>query len=729
VLLLVWLFRKGERKMIKIALLFASMIFTYNSNWGMITEEIIVQAEIIWSDGITSLIKEDEENYLIENRSGWKYDLNDITNPHIVRYLDNLGIIYFQGTELYFLELNQNGMVVNHTLVIRDAMIEINQFFTDDGDFYILGSIANYDHTIISYCQELALKDIMIIKITADHQIFTYALGGAKDEVGLGLIIDGDRSFLFFRKDPLSGGDFAYSGIGNNVLGIAVLDAQMRIINDIAINDVVHFQSYCLYDNMLCLMIDHQLCYFSDSLESIHKVHLNDTFCYTQMGKNGLLLLISSEKIRLFDLGKMEIIGETQNKDYYEGMFLYTNRGILYLHQNKVWLLDFYWDEERLTTLYGLAEMVEEKYDPAYNPQIYGKYQQTTRYQSKVGIEFSLVKEIEVPLEVNIINGGIYPINYKLLFTGKAYIDGNEILNNYALNEEKEVRLDLVGANGEINTFCFFISCKQIAFVEDMHNGADFEVYASQAYKLIYEVTGIQAIEKLFIDGQETTDFVYYQSTNKLIINLVAPHTYGNHQLTINKVTYRNLDHTDTHDLSFTYIVKVIREAPLIELTNINTTMSVSFQDPDKTIRYFEITLMNQDKEEIVSYPIADSEILLPWLALDQEYQAMVNLVYDVGSLHYQRQKLLDFTFIAQANNTPIGHITINRFGDSLEKFSFAFTDSFNKTSLITAKMGDKIIFQKNNNNNHNLLLWSIGVMIISTGVGYGFRKIKHTKN
>ena len=106
------------------------------------------------------------------------------------------------------------------------------------------------------------------------------------------------------------------------------------------------------------------------------------------------------------------------------------------------------------------------------------------------------------------MNGGVYPLNYKLLFKGKAYLDGNEILNNYALQEEKEVKLDLVGANGQVTTFQFFVSHKQIMFTEDMHRIADFEVIAGEEYKLIYEIKGVDEIEKMVINGEETTDFI-----------------------------------------------------------------------------------------------------------------------------------------------------------------------------------------------------------------------------
>ena len=712
----------------KMVMLFLSLLFSYASNWGIIKEEISIEAEVIWSDGITSLIKEGEENYLLTHQNGWKYVLHEVSDPKVVSNKQTIGVIYWQGREFYFLELNDQGTVIHHELVTQDALVEINDFFLDEDSFYLIGSIKDYDYQVITSEKEKALEDVLIIKITAQRQIFVYALGGLKEDKGLGLMVDGDRSFLFFRKDPLTGGDFEYSGIGNNVLAIAVLDEQMNPIKEIAINDIMSLQSYCLYDNMLCFVADNQLYYFSSQLENSYKVDLKGTFHYVKMGKNGSLLLVDSTKMRLFNLVKNELIGEILNVDYKEGSYSFTNRGIFYQDFHQACILDFYWNEDRLTTLYGIVEVNEEKYTPTYNPQIYGKYQKTSRCLSKGGIEFSLVQEIEVPLEINIMNGGVYPLNYKLLFKGKAYLDGNEILNNYALQEEKEVKLDLVGANGQVTTFQFFVSHKQIMFTEDMHRIADFEVIAGEEYKLIYEIKGVDEIEKMVINGEETTDFIHYPSTNRVMVNLVAPLEYGNHQIKIDKIIYYSQNIRDTFNPELSYTLQVIKKAPLIELTNAKGSIAVSCLDNDRTVRYFEIVLTNQDKEETISYPIADSDIKIPWLVLDQEYQATLNLVYDVGSYHYQRQKLLEFSFIAKEQDMPIGQIMITRFNDSLEKCLIAFTDRFYKTSLIFSRMGDRIIFQKVESKNNYFLLASIGAVIIGAGCGYGFKRRKKTK-
>lgn len=354
-------------------MLFLSLLFSYASNWGIIKEEISIEAEVIWSDGITSLIKEGEENYLLTHQNGWKYVLHEVSDPKVVSNKQTIGVIYWQGREFYFLELNDQGTVIHHELVTQDALVEINDFFLDEDSFYLIGSIKDYDYQVITSEKEKALEDVLIIKITAQRQIFVYALGGLKEDKGLGLMVDGDRSFLFFRKDPLTGGDFEYSGIGNNVLAIAVLDEQMNPIKEIAINDIMSLQSYCLYDNMLCFVADNQLYYFSSQLENSYKVDLKGTFHYVKMGKNGSLLLVDSTKMRLFNLVKNELIGEILNVDYKEGSYSFTNRGIFYQDFHQACILDFYWNEDRLTTLYGIVEVNEEKYTPTYNPQIYGE--------------------------------------------------------------------------------------------------------------------------------------------------------------------------------------------------------------------------------------------------------------------------------------------------------------------------------------------------------------------
>lgn len=715
--------------MIKTLLLFLSLLFSQTSDWGVITKNISTEGEIIWSDGITSLVKEDEENYIIIHQNGWQYFLNDVDNPKVLSQTDTIAVIYWKQKEFYFLRIDKQGNVVDHILVMRDATIKINDFLVCEENVFLVGSIIDYDQTVITSQKEKALKDILILKITSSNQIIAHVLGGLKEEEGLGLIIDGKRSFLFFRKDSLTGGDFEYSGVGNQILAIAILNEQMQPVHEIAINDINHLQSYCLYDNMLCFVIDDQLCYFNEQLESIHKINLNGPFNYTQMGNNGSLLLVNPEKICLFDLAKNYLVGEIPNEEFKEGRYFFTNKGIFYQDFQKTCLLDFYWNEDQLTTLYGIAEVKEETYNPSYDPQIYGTYQKMTKCLSKGELEFSLLEDIEVPLEVNIVNGGIYPLNYQLLFTGKAYINGNEILNNYTLSEEKKVILDLVGANGQITSFQFYISRKQVTFTEDKHNTADFEVTAGEKYQLIYEIEGIEEVEKVVVNGKEIEDFVYHSTTHKLVINLIAPVIYGNHLIEINQVIYRNQNQTAICNLGYDYVVKVIKKAPLLELTNLETSISVNCLDNDKTIRYFEIVLLSNNKEETISYPLSDDELIFSQLVQGQKYQATIHLIYDIGSLHYQRHKILDFEFIAQEQNIPIGNIIITRYSDSLEQFLIAFTDRFSKTSLLSAQMGDKKIIQKTENTDNRFLFWSIGVIVISVGLGYGIRKWRRLKN
>jgi hypothetical protein len=214
--------------MIKTLLLFLSLLFSQTSDWGVITKNISTEGEIIWSDGITSLVKEDEENYIIIHQNGWQYFLNDVDNPKVLSQTDTIAVIYWKQKEFYFLRIDKQGNVVDHILVMRDATIKINDFLVCEENVFLVGSIIDYDQTVITSQKEKALKDILILKITSSNQIIAHVLGGLKEEEGLGLIIDGKRSFLFFRKDSLTGGDFEYRGVGNQILAIAILNEQMQ---------------------------------------------------------------------------------------------------------------------------------------------------------------------------------------------------------------------------------------------------------------------------------------------------------------------------------------------------------------------------------------------------------------------------------------------------------------------------------------------------------------------
>ncbi|HKM29392.1 MAG TPA: hypothetical protein VJZ51_01370, partial [Bacilli bacterium] len=700
------------------------------NNWGIITTEVTTTGEAIWSDGVNTVIKENENHYKVVSLNGWTYLLNNITDPQMISKNDSLVVVYHEERELYFLEINSSGIVLKKFLLLRDADVEINDFLYQGNSFYIVGGVANYDGTVLTNATNLALNDVLILEITENYQVTAHALGGAKNDQGLGLIIDGDNFILLFRKEPLTGGDFSASGIGDNILGIAILNNQRQVIKEITINDITKLQGYCLYDNLLCLIIDNQLCYLNSDLAIINKVNLTNTFDYLYIGKNGCLLLAGETKFYLLNLASGKIIGERDNEGYREGKFFATDKGIFCQGSDKNWLIDFYYEDGILTTLYGLTEMVEEKYSPPYDPQIYGKYCQTRRYISRSAIEFTVTKEIEIPLETNIMNGGVYPINYKLLFSGRGYINGNEILNNYALSEEGAVTIDLVGSAGEVNSYHIYVSRKQIAFSAEKYTAADFTVVAGAAFQLSYLIAGLDNIDKIVINDQEMTNFSYNNLTKKLVINLMAPLVYGNHPLVVNKIIYHTEDMTSlSYDLTEEYMVKVIKKDPFIELTNEEAVLHGNCLDSANTIRYFELVLTAKAKETVLSYPLANSEILLSQLELNQEYQATVNLVYDVGGAFYERKKLLNFAFVATNNNIPLGQIMINRYSSSLEKFSISFAPSFSKASLLKAQVADKIIFEKKATADNKLLWLGAVVIVATTATSYGFRFVKRRKD
>ena len=190
------------------------------------------------------------------------------------------------------------------------------------------------------------------------------------------------------------------------------------------------------------------------------------------------LIIFSREKIIIYDwinfkmLTKIDLDFEIINLKKFPNILFINNNSYLDIASlnNLKYVDEIYLDvipSYEIETMFGKATLIEEISEKPFNNLIYGIYLRKLKYKSKFGLEFTVEFESKVNLEVNVTEGGIYPVGYNLHFTGDAYLNENPILNNYSIPTSGKYTLKLVGINNEEYICNFEVVDEQIKFTEE----------------------------------------------------------------------------------------------------------------------------------------------------------------------------------------------------------------------------------------------------------------------
>ena len=126
-------------------------------------------------------------------------------------------------------------------------------------------------------------------------------------------------------------------------------------------------------------------------------------------------------------------------------------------------------------TLFGEVTPFKEEVSPHLDYQVFGTYNFKLYFETVGGINFEIDTKFNVPFEANVISGGVYPVGYRLSFTGKGYLDGNQIITNYQLLDSGKHTLVLKGVDSE-KTIEFNVTSSQITFNEQLKRYSDISL-------------------------------------------------------------------------------------------------------------------------------------------------------------------------------------------------------------------------------------------------------------
>jgi hypothetical protein len=568
-----------------------------------------------------------------------------------------------------------------------------------------------------------------------DFKIF----GGKFDESFIKALPNDEGFFVAGRKDPEGGGDFGNGGRFKNSLILAKLDQDLSLSSQIILASNSKILDFSFYKDFLYLANENSLYKLTQDLKIIQKKKFSEDFIAATGTFYNKYLFFGCEKIEIIDI--IDFQTESINSSYLnpdtkmkilpESIYLTTKDELLKYDlaclENFI-TLDNYYPElkvpKKVNTIFGEAELIEEEYLQVFDPLICGNYIKEFRFRTLHGLNFALRRTEKIEMRANVSNNNIYPFGYRLQFTGKAKLDGVYILNNHILSEEGAHSLILSDYEGEATEINFFVSKKQISFLENQEFNWDLEVGIGEDFFLELAIKGIDGkeIKAVIFDGEEKRNLIYNPSKNQLSIPLKAPDSSCIREYFLEKLIYSDNGTILSLPLYRVFRVNVLGEIPEVSLNQLSSLeYEIDLDDKDQTLRYLEVILTTEKKEYREIFSLGTQNLIIPNLN-SEAYQVKINLVYDPGNR--QGEEIMIFYGKFQGDEEgKIGELDILKNGKSLERFKLTFDKSF--TEL---KSQEKVLYKSKN---HQFFRNLAGV-VLGGGLGFFgfefFQKLKKKK-
>jgi len=369
------------------------------------------------------------------------------------------------------------------------------------------------------------MLDAIIIVFDEDFSIkLEKTYGGRLNDTFLDICFLEDGYVLFGKKDNLT--EFP-----EVIFGVR-LDKNLNITKVVTLNDGSPFLMVKYLNDYVILVTNKAIYKFSITLELEKANDINTNPLFFQNSFLNKLLIITPDTIYIYDFLTLRL-KDVVTLDYViTDLIEFSN--ILYVNKNTYfdladltnlkYLEKIYQEVEPcydVFTLFGKANYLEDVSSESFNLQVFGRYERKLKYQNQFGIEFFINITSEVPLEVNVSDGGIYPVGYYLKFTGNGYLNDVKILSNYMLSSKGNYTLRLVGKDLEEYIINFKVSDLQRNFYEDVVLEADLVVKKNEPYYLTFKYSNyLENIHSLVVDGKEYYDIIIDKEKNLLSVKM-----------------------------------------------------------------------------------------------------------------------------------------------------------------------------------------------------------------
>ena len=706
--------------MYKILFLFLSF---FNLNYQVITSK--TEENIIYQDDYYLVHEANEKLVITTKNSEWIRNL-ELKDQYFIFNIDtNLYIFCHNNNKLEVIVYYNDGDIKlqKEVLDFKFNNLEIKY----NNKFYLVGSIKTSDREV----------DGVIIEFDSELNIERQKeFGGRLNDYFYKLEFFEDEFIVAGKKDVLTGGDFGNGGKRDGSIFITSISNEFEILDIVTLEDNSSIIGLEYYKDYLTLVSEDAIYKFASNLELVLSNVINEKTLEYKIAFTNKLIIFSKEKIIIYDwinfkmLTKIDLDFEIINLKKFPNILFINNNSYLDIASlnNLKYVDEIYLDvipSYEIETMFGKATLIEEISEKPFNNLIYGIYLRKLKYKSKFGLEFTVEFESKVNLEVNVTEGGIYPVGYNLHFTGDAYLNENPILNNYSIPTSGKYTLKLVGINNEEYICNFEVVDEQIKFTEEQVIDYDIITKKDNYYYLSLSYSGnLDNIYSVIIDGEEYFDLVIDKEEKILSVKMKALLESGLYYYVFDSICYEEAGNLRKHPVNKIYVVKVLEDIPNINLFKIDKFNYKLELIDDKVTRYFYLTYFVNNEEVFLKYPINNNKVNIPRILHNSKIK--LGICYDLGDKSYQKIELMELEY-AEVNENSILEIELTKLEDNSKELNF----KINKKNLETIKVMDEVVFIKEVRSYEIYIIIGVVLAVLSFITCYYIRskRLKNTEN
>ena len=647
------------------------------------------------------------------------------------------------GSYDYFILENEMHIIIkdeNKILYYKYNDLGKKILYKDLGEYNNLNNIKlYYDDTYLNvifdsnkFIKEYQqMSNICVLQIDEKADVVNENVYGGKfNENLIDCLFKEGQLYLFIKREKNSSGDF--SNHGNYVLAI-IKDEE--VIEQVFFNEE-SFQNIIFGEEELRLSFLESFYSFDYDLNQLKGSKFGLESICSIVSNNKVFLRMTDSKLYIQDINSLEILYEYDMndiyKDYYFETFVVIDNSVYLIFKNdikclylKVDVFDTRNFVNEIHYLDGISqhneyieaweEKIKTQVDTGnFNSSVDGEYE--IKYSF---LEYSKTMKVIVDPYENVKEGGVYPVNYELYFTGTAFLNGRIINYGYIINEVGDYKLELYNCNKEKREVNFSVSKNQLYFTVDVMKKSDYVIEKGQSLYLNYsiDIKEEDKIKEIIVNGENLK--TYDLKNNLLSLELKGEET-GFHIYYIEKIV---LDNGEEYLIDEIVTLNVLNEKASINLTYKETkdTLKLEYNIVNKDcVRY--IKLYN-NSEMVKKIDIIDSNInFYNGIKLNDAY---FSLVYDLGDGKEYESEL----FMLKYNGDKIYEIAnIDIILNDNESLCFS-VEIYKDISLKELVIKDEKIYVREEENNTIIyIVIVVFIILILTTIVYFFRKTEIIK-
>lgn len=709
-----------------------------NNDFILITKEVSKDTHLLYEEGKVSL---SGDNY------NYKFRVNDIVYAYQVKdakaiLLNDVAYIFYLDSNILQYDMyDKTGKLLSKENIITTYQISSYGLVEGNQDILIFYNISDGTY-----------NDCYIYRVSnGEKKCFS---SGHHEEI-IDLKLYENSFFMLAKKDGITDGLFGNGGLDKGIV-IAKLDLKLKIVSYITLDHDNNDEalSIDIVNDIIILTKSKSIHLFNTNFKAINNKYVGNNLLIIT-GETGLIYAFLPDKVTILNgislneiasieygftsaLAKVEadyILLDNAGQIYQADIidlrtmldFKYITSDNSYAYENSL---------KSLKSIFGNVNLIKKEYQDFYKQGTFGLYDVSIKYQTKAGIEFSIDKQENIPLETNIRNNMIYPSGYRILFNGEGEIDGNIMLSNYQLKDDGIHEVTIRG-NNQIKRYTIYVDHneKQLNNTTSLVINDYKEIKRGEKIQITYSLNKNLNIKYLDTIG---LNFESYEvKDNTLVITFNSINTEGFYFIHLNYFDYieevGDIEFTNRYYLNSEYWYHVSSNLPVVTNDCFLDDLSYSFDliDENNTARYLEFEFVNANTNYIYNIPLGNNEIVFNNLP-DGDYELLVSLVYDLNKPTLSK-KLLYKYMVRTNNETNYGEVKYLEEDSRYSKVRIEIDEKFLKSCVNEISYNQEVLYTHKDVSKNTIIMYSIIALISSFLIGFGVRyiiiKIKNGNN